>query len=369
MYEAMKICQMSSVHPDNDVRIIKQAETLADEFDAELVFVVPTKKKIEESSEKVKIEPVLLPRNRLERMFSTSLKVGFKAFKTKADIIEFHDSELIPVGLLLKVLGFKVVYDVHESLADDILTKEYLPSWSRKILSFSIGNFQKNAARLFDGVLTATPNIADEFNSKKIYSLRNFPRLDSMPRPIAFSERKNQIFYGGNISKRRGAIEMVESISHWPPGFELVLAGNFESQELLDRCTASPNWERVRYLGHIDRSTLFQHLSESKIGLVLFHPGPNHDQSMPNKLFEYMAAQVPILGSNFPAWQPILQGINCGKSVNPQSAQEIGLEISTMLQDPNNLAEMGENGRKAILDEFNWETESKKLIELYTQLR
>ncbi len=366
----MKICQMSSVHPDNDVRIIKQAETLVDSMGAELVFVVPTKKNLmNQGEQKVKIEPVVVPKGRIERMLTTSFRVGIKAYKSKADVIEFHDSELIPVGLVLKILGFKVVYDVHESLADDILTKEYLPPWSRKLLSFSIGNFQRTAAKFFDGILTATPKIAEEFNSSRIYPLRNFPKLTTMPEPIPFQERKKQVFYGGNISKRRGALEMVESIKYWPDEYELVLAGNFESAELMASCKATGNWGRVKYLGLLERKKMFDYLRESQLGLVLFHPGPNHDQSMPNKLFEYMSAQVPILGSNFPAWKPILEGLGCGRSVDPLSSRAIGEEVASMLKSPEELTLMGQNGRKAILEEYNWEQESKKLVELFTQLK
>jgi len=109
-------------------------------------------------------------------------------------------------------------------------------------------------------------------------------------------------------------------------------------------------------------------LDKLRVGLVLFYPEPNQINSQPNKLFEYMSAEIPIVASNFPLWKEIVEGNQCGICVDPLNPEEIARAIEYLITHPDEAQRMGENGRKAVIEKYNWESESKKLIELYRKI-
>ena len=86
---------------------------------------------------------------------------------------------------------------------------------------------------------------------------------------------------------------------------------------------------------------------------------------MPVKMFEYMAAGLPVIASNFPLWESIIKKYNCGICVNPYSTIEIKNAINEIIENPEKAKEMGENGRKIAFDKYNWKNEGKKLVKLY----
>jgi len=109
-------------------------------------------------------------------------------------------------------------------------------------------------------------------------------------------------------------------------------------------------------------------MRESDIGLICFLPAPNHINAIPNKPFEYMASGLPVVASNFPLWKEIIEGNKCGLTVNPKKPEEIAKAIEYLIAHPAETKEMGENGRKAVSEKYNWENESKKLLDIYQQL-
>jgi len=81
-----------------------------------------------------------------------------------------------------------------------------------------------------------------------------------------------------------------------------------------------------------------------------------------------MVAGLPVVASNFPLWMEIIEGNNCGICVNPLEPKEIAKAVEYLIKHPDKAKEIGKNGRKAVLEKYNWENESKKLLEVYRQL-
>ncbi len=102
--------------------------------------------------------------------------------------------------------------------------------------------------------------------------------------------------------------------------------------------------------------------------MAILHPEPNYIESFPTKLLEYMAAGLPVIASNFPLWKEIIEGNNCGLTVNPLNPREIAKAVEYLLEQSDEARKMGENGRKAVVEKYNWETESRKLIAVYEDL-
>lgn len=104
------------------------------------------------------------------------------------------------------------------------------------------------------------------------------------------------------------------------------------------------------------------------MGLVTLAPIPNYIESYPTKLFEYMAAGVPVVASDFPLWRSIVDGAGCGLLVDPADPQQIADAIDWLIDHPEEAARMGENGRRAAHDTYNWQGEASKLRALYAKL-
>ena len=86
------------------------------------------------------------------------------------------------------------------------------------------------------------------------------------------------------------------------------------------------------------------------------------------KLFEYMEAGLPVICSNNKLWKEIINKYNCGIAVNPNNKEEIKDAIVALKDNPDKAKIMGENGRKAIENEYNWLTQEKKILLLYDNL-
>lgn len=311
---------------------------------------------------------------RFSRMLLGPWMAFFAIRRIKPDIIHFHDPELISVGLLLKVQGKKVIYDVHEDYPRAILSKHYLFSWVRRLIAFVFEKFEEISAKFFSGIVSVTPVIAKRFErlNKNTVTVQNFPILNELHTDeiVQWEKRSNAVGYVGVISKLRGAKEMVEAINLASKKIDtrLILAGNFSPQSLKREVESVDGWKQTEYLCYLSREKVKQLLGRIRAGLVLIHPEPRYQVSYPIKLFEYMSAGIPVIASNFPLWKRIVDENKCGICVNPLEPKEIAKAIEYLMEHPVEAEKMGENGREAALEEYNWEQEMKKLLKLYAKL-
>lgn len=98
------------------------------------------------------------------------------------------------------------------------------------------------------------------------------------------------------------------------------------------------------------------------------YPTPNHVHAQPNKLFEAMAAGVPVIASDFPAWRDIIEPLQCGLLVDPMSPAAISEAMIWIMEHPKEAFDMGMRGRKAVEQTYNWQHESVTLLGIYHEL-
>lgn len=369
----MMIVHLTSVHRFHDTRLLKMVCSLASaEVDVAYVFLKP-KNKIGATPHGVALHPVFSPSNRLLRMIVTTWHVFRKAVSLQGDVYHFHDPELIPWCLLLKVLGKRVIYDIHEDYPASTLDKEYLPVWARPYTAYMVGLLEDFAVRFLDGVIAATPKISDRFKHVNSEVVQNFPIVDAtiarhylMTRPCL----NHSVCYVGGISVTRGIFEMLEAVLLLSRDLnvKLVLAGSFSPSDLEERARLHPGWTSTNYMGWLSLRQLDNILKTSIAGLVLFHPRPNHIESQPNKLFEYMSAGLPVIASDFPLWRKIVEGAGCGLLVDPLNPREIANAIEWLLEHPEDANEMGKRGRQAVIEKYNWDNEFAKLLRFYDSI-
>jgi len=365
-----KVVHLTSVHPAHDTRILhRECKTLA-AAGYEVVLVVPRDREMVEDG--VTIRPVPIPTGRADRMLRTVRHVYQAALREHADLYHFHDPELIPTALLLKLHGKVVVADVHENVPQDILTKFWLPERVRRPVAWIADKLEGLAAFSADAVIAATPMIARRFPADKTLVVRNYPIPDEWASVASttYAERPPLVAYVGKIEAIRGPREMVEAVGAIDdvPGIRLAMAGEYAPRELETELRCLPGWDRVDNMGFLSRPQVGELLGRSRIGLVLLPPGPNHTEAQPNKLFEYMAASLPVIASNFPLWKDLIEGLDCGLVVNPLDPGEIAQAISTLLKDPARAEAMGRRGREAVSAKYNWSIEARAFLGLYEQL-
>lgn len=371
----MKVCHITSVHSANDTRIfIKECSTLQN-HNHEVFYIVPNAQDTEKNGVKI-IGVETKEEGKLNRIKNTTKYVYLKALEVDADVYHFHDPELIPTGLKLKSKGKMVIYDVHEDVPEQILSKQWIPKPLRKSISMMVKYYESFAAKKFDAIMAATPTIANRFkpfNSNTIV-LHNYPLLNELSKGATQTEQteQNNILYIGGIYLLRGIKEMIRSVEilNEDLGLEskLVLAGEYAPKSLEDEVRRLSGYQYVDFVGFLGREEVKKALSNAKMGLVLLHPEPRFIVSMPIKMFEYMSAGIPVVASNFPLWREIVEQNNCGICVDPLNEQEIAEKMKWLLENPKDALKMGENGRIAVETIYNWESESKKLTQLYSQL-
>lgn len=365
-----KVCIMTSVHPVFDVRIFhKEAKTLAKAgYDVTLI----AQHIKDEVVDGVKIIAIPKSFKRFSRVLITDIRILISAFKQKADIYHFHDPELISVGVLLKLSGKKVVYDVHEDLPEQIMSKYYIPHWQRKPLAALVKLFEKTISNMFDYIITATDSIKEKFKEHiSVITIGNFPIIDidkAYDGNIDREKNGSLIVYVGGLTKVRGISQVVYALEYLPKAVELMLLGEFSPKPYEDEIRHLKGFEKVRYLGSVDFEEVNGYLSTADIGIICFMAEKNHINSRPTKLFEYMEACLPVVASNFPLWREIIDKSSCGICVDPTNPEEISDAIKYLIEHPGKAKEMGQNGRRAVLERYNWDKESKKLLSIYEAL-
>ena len=363
-----RVVHMTSVHDAFDTRIfLKECRSLAG-AGYEVLLVAPHMQ--DETQDGVRIVSVPQPKSRFERATRTAWQVFLKALELRADVHHLHDPELLPYGLLLKLLGRRVIYDAHENLPKDIRSKHYLPVPLRGVLALFTDIMERAICQCFDGIVTVTPGIAVRFPYTRTVLARNYPlrsEFQGMP-GAAYASRRPVVLYLGGLNEIRGARQMVRAMGRLDASLdaELWLAGRFDPPALHLDLMKEKGWERTRHLGWLPREEVRARLAQARIGVLVLHPVPNFLDSLPIKLFEYMAAGLPVVASRFVAWEALVE--DAGLFVDPTDDAAIADALTHLLTHPDEARARGESGRAAVERTLHWEREAGALLTLYGRI-
>ncbi len=312
-----------------------------------------------------------VPASRLRRFLIRLPWLCGYCLRHRYDVYHLHDPDLILLGFVLKLAGRRVIYDVHESYPMVVLDRHWIPRALRPWLSRLWRVMEGAFARWADLTIAAHLPVAAQFKGGRTITLHNYPIVEDLaagPAPD-LSERPWRVLHHGDLTEQRGLFTMIEAIGKvaLQPAAEMRLGGSLRP-DLQERMNDMPGMTRTVYLGWLNKERLAEELCQARAGLVLLHPTHNYRVIRPNKLYEYMAAGLPVIASDFPHWRAVVGSADCGLLVDPLDSAAIARAIEYVLSHPEEATAMGARGRAAVLARYNWQTEKAKLVAAYETL-
>jgi len=353
-------------HKPLDTRIFHKEAIFLKKNGWDVTIIIPHTESFEFNG--IKIISVPLPKRGWHQLIVCPWNIFWKSCRLSSlSVFHIHDSELLLVGIALRMLGRQVIYDAHEDTPLQITYQHWIPTYLKKPYILFYRGLENLAGRFFTGIIVAEPVIAKYFPSHKVTLIRNFPIASSFHELNNYSSRQNRIVYVGLLSKARGVVEMLEGYKKASQNIDMkfIIGGKFAPTSLENELL--PHYS-VDYRQWLSYSEMVNVLNESRVGIIVPHPIERYRTNYPVKLFEYMAAGLPVIASKEGEPSAFVKEADGGILVDPENDNEIASAMIKLITEPDLALEMGQRGRKLILEKYNWEIESQKLIGLYNAL-
>ena len=310
------------------------------------------------------------------KRFNPWLKSGFLSFINfnilaffyllfhKTDILLSNDLDTLLFNTLIhQIKKCKLIYDSHELFTEAPEMKN--SAFKRKIWL----KIEKLCIKKTNASYTVSAPIADFYNKKygiKMQLVRNMPIKKTIL--IPYEEREDILIYQGALNMERGIEILIESLLFLPQ-FKLYIAGKGCLKEKLVELTKDLNLEeRVLFTGNLDFEKLHNLTCKAKIGFSIEQgKSLNYYYALPNKIFDYVQAGVPVICSNFPEMKKIIENYHVGEVFTGSDAKDLSKHIEALYNHPDKLNNYYNNclSAKKIL---NWENEEKKLLEIFSKI-
>lgn len=368
----IKICHLTSSHSRYDRRIfLKECKSLSSAgYDVSLIVADGNG---DEKVDNITIYDVGKEKSRLKRLLITPKKIGKLALKLNCNIYHFHDPELIFVGFTLKRNNKKIIFDMHENIPGHIADNNDIPLFFKKILSYSFKKLEIHAANKFDAIISTRESVNErlkKYNSN-IEIITNFPIVEEILEENIDNKNENILSFAGGITTNWQHYEIINAIENIE-NILYVLVG-WADESNLGKLKKLNGWKKVDYKGALKYDDVKSIYKRTNYGVAIHRYCNNTDGQIGNlantKLFEYMHWGIPIICTDFSVWkQIIVEKEKCGICVNPYDVNSIKKAFQFLIDHPDIAQEMGKNGRKAVLREYNWNTQAEKLVALYNKI-
>jgi glycosyltransferase involved in cell wall biosynthesis len=292
--------------------------------------------------------------------------------ETGADVWHCHDLNTLFVGSVCKRRrpGTRLVYDSHELATERSRMSRLRRRWARwnerRGLPFAdeviltTATRANHVARLY-GIPTPTVlrNVPERIEIEEGWDLRE--RLGIVP-------DDRILLYQGSIQEFRGIEETIGALAHLDRCVFVVIGYGHHRPVLEELVHRRGLGERVRFLGPIPNDELLWYTASANVGMcVIRGTSLSYRWSMPNKLFEYMMAGIPVVASDYEEMGRVVREEGVGEVCDPGDPADIARAVRTVLDAPDGGAAYREAARRAI-ERFNWGVEQEVLLDLYRRL-
>jgi glycosyltransferase involved in cell wall biosynthesis len=370
------VCHFSTKHVWDDTRIFYNECCSLQRAGYDVTYIVAEDQASECNVRGVKVVAVSRPKSKLRRIFCLPWRLYWtiRRMSPRPVICHFHDPELMFVGKILQIQGYRVVYDIHEIVAKQILDKPYLPRFFRRFISIFYILLERLLTFSMAHVYVTEAPVNHPMRSAVV---RNMPVAGNHPsRRTDFSSSPFKLIYIGGISRSRGAIRMLEVLWHLRTkglNAELRVLGWMQPAKLREEMMAylcSRDLENYCYISRdrVDPNEVTKALHEADLGLCLLDTRENYIRAFPVKIFEYLRAGLPVVATNIKYWRPMVERIGAGIQVDISKPEKIAERIAELIDNPSRLVRMGRNGRKIAEQYWCWDKEQEYLLALYEDI-
>lgn len=374
----MRICHVSTAHSAFDTRIFRRECCSLARAGHEVHLVVNHDRA--ETVEGVHIHALPAGFRGWRRRLLQSRLAARMAAALQADVYQFHDPELLPwmAGLARNAV---VIWDVHELYHASIVQhNQFRWPWLSRLASRAFSILERFMVGRLSGIVAATPQLAERYRSlgRPVTVLRNLPDLspvaDLLDRTAGPTDPV--VVCSGTTSGRQvpELLQALVLVRSRLPSARLLMLTRFDTaaarEETLRRIRALDLEAAVEIMAPLRFPDYIRLLGErARVGVVLYERTPNNLVGLPNRLFEYWAAGLPVVATGTPNLTEYVEESRAGTLVDSESPQQIAEALLRYLQDPDRAREAGLRGRGAVVERLSWAKEFPRLLELYDTLR
>jgi glycosyltransferase involved in cell wall biosynthesis len=373
----MRVCHVCIGHRTDDPRVFaKECVSLA-AAGYEVHLIARSSQTREYCDQGVIVHPWPTFSSRARRV-AAGIRVARQARAIQADLYHVHEPELL-APTLAAVGDRPVIWDAHEPYQDKIFERPWIPQSLKPAVSAGWKMAERVLVRRCAAVVTVSTLMAGSFEHlhRRVCILHNYPRLNILKSgtDLLRPRRRNRCVFAGTLAESNYILGMIQAIGILKKrGVEigLDLAGEPESQAFSDRMIETTRTldvqDRVKFHGLLPRTDAIRLQAESGIGLVVTKPNAGNRVGYPIKLFELMALGLPIVYSDLPTFREVVGSSQCGLAVDAENLEQVADAIARIAGDEQFADQLGDAGRTAVRQIFNWEHEEPALLNLYREL-
>ncbi len=368
------VCVVTSIHPDYDARVYKHCLSVQ-RLGYRTVLISPWPAR-DDGIERLTFERSAGIQGRLRHMAA----IWPRLRKVNADIYHFHDLDLVPLMTAWHMVSGKpVVYDVHENYAEEMLYRHWVPSHLRLPLYLALKVGEPLATSILRNVVIVVESQTGTVAPPWLHTLllRNYASRSLAAGAVDDHDRRPPgVIFSGRPHAGNGLhvfLDVAASVSRTHPGVRFYLTDFFSSKDslrddVLARLEREGLTDTVHFLPRVLAHEIMQHLNQAAIAVSFDLRIPARLKALPVKLFEYMAAGLPIVSSDLPLAQSVIDSSHCGLLGRPEDPESLAKGVRHLLDNPALARQLGQNGQRAFMDRFNWESQEPALAAFYQRL-
>lgn len=374
----MRVVIVTSIHPDFDARIWKHATSLAG-AGHEVDLVCPWNVRDASVDRAIRFHPFSRVRRRALRPVLIPARVigALGPVLRRADLVHFHDIDILPLMAMVSLVR-PVVYDVHENYPEEMLARDWIPKLLRRPLSFGVRHGQRALGRIVHNLVLAVPSQEREFIGTGTNSIevRNYASQGLLQEVRDdYETRAPTVVFTGSQYEENGSLlllEIADVCRRNCPELGFIAPDRFASQRFRERFLGERERRElegvVRLVPNVPPQRIMDVLNLGTIAIAPALRVPKQVMAIPTKLFEYMAAGLPMVGSDLPHQADIIAGNDAGLLARPEAPESFADAVCALAKDRTLARQMGGRGQNAFRSRYCWESQMPALLAFYEEI-
>jgi glycosyltransferase involved in cell wall biosynthesis len=365
---------VTSIHPDFDARLWKYAKLLRS-LGHEVHMVCPWQVNAGET-EGIIFHPFPRVCSRRLRAFQIPSRLGrtLLPLLSSLDVLHFHDIDILPWMALLAL--FKpVIYDVHENYPEEMLVREWIPRHLRHLLAFSVRWVQIACAAVIRNVVLVAESQHKDLVGPTLRKMMvmNYATVELLHNVTEdYMARPDAVIFLGSQHENNGSIlliDIADRLHKRLPGVKIYAIDRFDDsfyrQKLIHEVTRRGLQDCYLLLPNVKPQAIMDHLNRCTIAVLCNLRVPQQINGVHTKLFEYMAAGLPIVASDLPHQADTISQAKNGLLAQPEDPDSFVEAICELAAHRDRARQLGLNGQRYFVDHYSWESQSEKIQQFY----